>query len=386
MLIVIKVRLPKAAAAACAAAALAVALTLPSPVSARTVTDDNGDRVEVPERIERAVVTNIFPMASAVAVYTGRGDVIKGMHPSSWAAAKSGLLGEVFPDVLKADHAFMKGASVNLEALMALEPDVVLVNAADRRTIDMLRSAGLASYAVSTTKWDYDAMATFDAWMGALANLFPEADPEGAKKTALKAEVERLDALVRERTKDVKTDERPRAMFVVRMDERQIVTSGKRFFGDYWIREGAGRNVAEGVTGENANAVVSMEQVYAWDPEVVFLTNFTPVMPEDLLKGDAGKTSGQDWSEVSAVKTGRVYKMPLGFYRTFTPSAETPFTRLWVAAKLHPERFADVDLALEAKRFYRNAFGIELTDRQIEGILNPGAAAGQGVGANIRGR
>lgn len=386
MLNVIKVRLPKAAAAACAAAALAVALTLPSPVSARTVTDDNGDRVEVPERIERAVVTNIFPMASAVAVYTGRGDVIVGMHPSSWAAAKSGLLGEVFPEVLKADHAFMKGASVNLEALMALEPDVVLVNAADRRTIDMLRSAELAAYAVSTTKWDYDAMATFDAWMATLGNLFPEADPEGAKKAALKAEVERLDTLVRERTKDVKAEERPRAMFVVRMDERQIVTSGKRFFGDYWIREGAGRNVAEGVTGENANAVVSMEQVYAWDPEVVFLTNFTPVMPEDLLKGDAGKTSGQDWSEVAAVKTGRVFKMPLGFYRTFTPSAETPFTRLWVAAKLHPERFADVDLALEEKRFYRNAFGIELTDRQIEGILNPGAAAGQGVGANIRGR
>ena len=140
MLNVIKVRLPKAAAAACAAAALAVALTLPSPVSARTVTDDNGDRVEVPERIERAVVTNIFPMASAVAGYTGRGDVIVGMHPSSWAAAKSGLLGEVFPEALKADHAFMKGASVNLAALMALEPDVVMVSAADRRPHDMLSS------------------------------------------------------------------------------------------------------------------------------------------------------------------------------------------------------------------------------------------------------
>lgn len=63
MLNVIKVRLPKAAAAACAAAALALALTLPAPVSARTVTDDNGDRVEVPEKIERAVVTNIFPTA-----------------------------------------------------------------------------------------------------------------------------------------------------------------------------------------------------------------------------------------------------------------------------------------------------------------------------------
>ena len=77
MLNVMKVRLPKAAAAACAAAAvaLALALALPAPVSARTVTDDNGDRVEVPERIERAVVTNIFPMASAVVQWSILGTV-----------------------------------------------------------------------------------------------------------------------------------------------------------------------------------------------------------------------------------------------------------------------------------------------------------------------
>lgn len=354
-----------------------------SPALARTVTDDNGDKVEVPERIERAVVTNIFPLASAIAVYTNRGDVVVGMHPSSWDAAKSGLLGEVFPETLKADHAFMKGASVNMEAMMALDPDVVLVNAADRRTIDMIRSAGLSAYAVSTTKWDYDALATHAAWMKTLGELFPEADPEGAKKAAIDREVARIEKIIAERTKDLPEADVPSAMFVVRMDERQIVTSGKRFFGDYWIRKGAGRNVAEGVTGENANAVVSMEQVYAWNPDVLFLTNFTPVMPQDLIEG---KVSGQDWSDVAAVKAKRVHKMPLGFYRTFTPSAETPFTLLWVAAKLHPERFADVDLAAEAKHFYQNAFGITLTDAQIEGILNPGAAAGQGAGTNIRAR
>lgn len=362
-------------------AALLAAALLALPASARTVVDDNGDKVDVPEKIERAVVANIFPFASAVAVYTGRGDVIVGMHPSSWAAAKSGLLGEVFPDVLKADHDFMKGAALNIEALMALSPDVVFVNAADRRTIAMVRGAGLAAYAVSTTKWDYDPMATHAAWMKDLAELFPEADAAGKRAAAIEAESARIRALVDERTQ--RAAEKPRALFIVRMDERQIVTSGQRFFGDWWIRTAQGINAAHDIAGENANAVVSMEQVYAWNPDVIFITNFTPVMPQDLVNG---RVPGQDWSEVAAVQTGRVHKMPLGFYRTFTPSAETPLTLLWIAAKLHPEAFADVDLRSEAKTFYKNAFGLDLTDRQVDAILSPDAAAGRGAGTNIRGR
>lgn len=363
------------------AAALIVSMALSFAAAARTVDDDNGDAVEVPDRIERVVVTNIFPFASAVAVYTGRGDIIKGMHPSSWAAAKSGILGEVFPDILKADHSFMQGAALNIEALMALSPDIVFVNAADRRMIGMLRDAGLTAFAVSTTKWDYDPMATHQAWMNTLAELFPEADPDGRRQDALEAEIERIRSLIAQRT--AKSDAKLSALFIVRMDERQIVTSGQRFFGDWWIRDAGGVNAAHDVTSENANAVVSMEQIYAWNPDVVFITNFTPVQPEDLMQD---RLPGQDWSAVEAVMQGRVYKMPLGFYRTFTPSAETPFTLLWIAAHLHPQAFADIDLREEARRFYRSVFGLALTDRQIAGILHPDADAGLGAGVNLRGR
>ena len=71
-----------------------------------------------------------------------------------------------------------------------------------------------------------------------------------------------------------------------------------------------------------------MESIYAWNPDIVLLTNFTPLQPNDLIEG---RDAGRDWTSVKAVKDGRVYKMPLGLYRSFTPTADTPLTLLWLA-------------------------------------------------------
>ena len=129
----------------CALVCGALALAATS-AAARTVVDDNGTSVEIPDHVNRVVVTNILPLASAVTVFLNDGKTVVGMHPASYSAAKSGLLGKLYPDVLKADTSFMQGASLNVEALMALRPDLVLVNAPDKRTLDAVRNAGIPAF------------------------------------------------------------------------------------------------------------------------------------------------------------------------------------------------------------------------------------------------
>ena len=344
----------------------------------RIVVDDNGDKVEVPEKIERVVVTNILPLASAVAVYLNDGSRIVGMHPASYSAAKNGLLGELYPEVLKADTGFIQGASLNIEALMALKPDVVLVNAPDRRMIDMIRGAGLAAFGISPSKWHYDVIVTHNRWMQSLAQLFPEAKGKGELIEKKSLEIAKL---VKDRTQDIKREDRARMLFVFRYDAKSLVTSGKNFFGQYWCDAVAGINVAEGITADNSNAVIGMEEVYGYDPDVIFITNFTAALPEDLLKNKIG---GDDWSPVKAVREKRVYKMPLGIYRSYTPSADTPLTLLWMAKRVYPERFKDIDLTKEVKDYYQTVFGVTLTDRQVEGMFSPEAAASRGATGKTR--
>ena len=70
--------------------------------------------------------------------------------------------------------------------------------------------------------------------------------------------------------------------------------------------------------------------------------------------------------------------MPLGMYRSYTPGADTPVTLLWMAKTAYPEQFADIDILAETKAYYKEVFGVELTDAQAASIFAPDAEAGGG--------
>ena len=356
----------------CALVCGALALAATS-AAARTVVDDNGTSVEIPDHVNRVVVTNILPLASAVTVFLNDGKTVVGMHPASYSAAKSGLLGKLYPDVLKADTSFMQGASLNVEALMALRPDLVLVNAPDKRTLDAVRNAGIPAFGISPSKWHYDIIETHAQWMKSLSEIWPEHKGKG---DLIDSRSKAIAKMVADRTKDLRPEERSKVLFLFRYDARQIVTSGRNFFGQYWCDAVGARNVAESVTADNANAIVSMEQIYAWNPDVVFITNFTAATPADLFDN---KMAGHDWSDVKAVKDKRVYKLPLGIYRSYTPSADTPLTLLWIAKQVYPSRFADIDLTKEVKAWYKDVFGVTLTDADVDMMFNPGEGASTGA-------
>ena len=68
-----------------------------------TITDHGDNQVTLPRQIDRIVVTDIYPLPSVITVFLGSADKLVGIHPTSMSAAQSGLLGEIFPEILEAD-------------------------------------------------------------------------------------------------------------------------------------------------------------------------------------------------------------------------------------------------------------------------------------------
>ncbi|MEG2213787.1 MAG: ABC transporter substrate-binding protein, partial [Clostridiales bacterium] len=295
-----------------------------------------------------------------------------GISPASMGAAENGILGELFPEILQAKTSFMQGKDLNIEELLLLKPDVVFYNAADTAMGQALTNAGFGAVAVSTSKWDYDILETYRQWIALLSQVFPDYD--------ISAEVDsysqQIYDLVQERTAVLTETEKKKILFLFKYDDTQMVTSGKHFFGQFWCDAVNGVNVAESLTVDNDNAVITMEQVYAWNPDVIFITNFTPAMPEDLYQNKIG---ANQWQSVPAVQQKQVYKMPLGSYRTYTPGVDTPITLLWVAKSVYPELFADIDIAQKVAEYYSSLYGVELTADQIDRMLNPGVEAAAGI-------
>ena len=334
-----------------------------------TVTDHADRTVEVPTNPEKVAILGIYPLASMLSVYLNSAETIVAMEPASANAAKNSVLIDLYPEIGNITTDILSGEDLNIEALVALEPEVVYYNAADKADLEKLENAGLTAVAFSPTKWKFDVVETYRQWIGLLDQIYPSSSKNAKLVDQYSTDIYNM---IQETVAGVEQPQK--ILFLYQYDENAMITSSSRFFGEWWAKAAGGVNVASDVQAETANAKITMENVYEWNPDVIFITNFTKAIPEDLYSNAIGT---DDWSTVKAVQDHRVYKMPMGTYRTYTPSSDTPMTLLWMAQAVYPELFADVDVRAEVKDYYSQLFGITLTDDQIDRMYTPNAAASE---------
>lgn len=334
-----------------------------------TITDHADRTVTVPTNPDNVIILDILPLPSVLTVFLNSAETIKAMEPASMNAAKNGILSELYPEILNVRTDIMDGEDVNVETLLSMEPQIVFYNAGNKALGEKLENAGLTAVGVSPTKWKYDCIETYDQWIGLLSEIYPDK----GKMEEVSAYSNEIYDRIKEKTADIPEEERKKILFLFQYDDKKMITSGSSFFGQWWCDAVGAVNVANGVTADNSNAVITMEQVYEWNPDMIVITNFTQTMPDDLYNNAVGS---DDWSTVAAVQNHEVYKMPLGTYRTYTPGVDTPMTLQWLAKKAYPDLFADVDLAEEVRNYYNELYGITVTDEQMEAMYNPAKEAG----------
>lgn len=332
-----------------------------------TITDHADRTVEVPTNPEKVAILGIYPLASMLSVYLNSAETIVAMEPASASAAKNSVLIDLYPEIGDITTDILTGEDLNIEALVALQPEVVYYNAADQADLEKLENAGITAVAFSPTKWKFDVIETYRQWISLLDQIYPSSSKNAKLVDRYSTDIYNM---IQETVADVA--EPQKILFLYQYDENAMITSSSRFFGEWWAKAVGGVNVASDVQAETANAKITMENVYEWNPDVIIITNFTKATPDDLYNNAIGS---DDWSTVKAVQDQRVYKMPLGTYRTYTPSSDTPMTLLWLAQAVYPELFADIDVKAEVKDYYSQLFGITLTDAQIEKMYTPNAAA-----------
>jgi len=123
---------------------------------------------------------------------------------------------------------------------------------------------------------------------------------------------------------------------------------------------GAKNVVPAGASGGNL-ADVSMEQVLAWQPDVIITidANFMAAVGSDPL-----------WLGIKAVKEKRVYlapRFPFGWVDE-PPGPNRIMGLRWMAKLLYPRLFPE-DLRAETKRFYELFYHETITDAQLDQLL-----------------
>lgn len=189
----------------------------------RVVIDHDGEKVTIPAVVNRVAIVSIYPLPSVTTVFLGSSEKIVGIPPASLGAAKAGLLGELFPDILTKPTSFTTGEDVNIEELLNLNPDVVFCSASDAKAKDAIKNAGIPCVAFSVNKWNYNILETYDGWIDLLSQVFPE----NTKTDKVSAYSKQVYDEIQAKVSAIPDAKKKKVLFLFQYNDKTIVTSGK---------------------------------------------------------------------------------------------------------------------------------------------------------------
>jgi iron complex transport system substrate-binding protein len=315
----------------------------------RQVTDASGRVVTLPANVMR--VADPWHANNAMVLMLGGADKLVA---TSQQAKRQPWLRRLYPRIDQVPAAFNAAGDVNLETLIGARPDVILM-----------------AYDGSMPRW----FAAMDAYHIPVV-LMPNTSLDGLKETALLTGevlgpsesataheyVRYFDAniaRVLKITGKLAAGARPK---VLHTSSAGILTAdGLHTVIDDWINIAGGVNAA---TVSGNGRPVTMEQVAAWNPDVIIVGSAPNPQNRQAILDDPR------WREINAVKNGKVFVNPSGAYLWDRHSAEAALQVLWAAKVLHPAEFADIDVRKETKLFYEKFFHYELSDAEVASILN----------------
>ncbi len=318
----------------------------------RTFTDQIGREVKVPDKVDRIVV--LQHQTLNLLVQMNATDKIVGVM-SNWKQQLGSNYARLAPELVsKASLGDL--THVDAEKLVALHPQVVFVtNYAPQEMIDKISSLGIPAVAISLRHDDEGEKNKLNPRMAdeeqayvkglyegimLIGNIINK--PEEAK--ALIKATENGRNIVSERLQNLPEEKRIRAY----MANPELTTYGSGKYTGLMMKHAGAVNVAASTI--KGFKQVSMEQVIAWNPQVIFVQNRYPGVVNEIRLNP-------QWQVIDAVKNHRVYLMPEYAKAWGYPMPEAMgIGELWMAKKLYPEKFNDVDMHKIANDWYRKFY------------------------------
>ncbi|MCU6663499.1 ABC transporter substrate-binding protein [Silvania hatchlandensis] len=338
-------------------ALLSLLVVIPlSAEASRQITDQIGRQVTIPDDVNRVVV--LQHQTLNLLVQMNASDKIVGIL-ANWKQQLGEGYARLAPE-LNQKATLGDLTHVDAEKLVALHPQVVFVtNYAPQEMIDSISSLGIPVVAISLRHDPAGENAKMNPTLADEEQAYDQGLREGItligdiinKPKEAKALNDATFAgrkMVRDRLKDIPAENRIRAY----MANPELTTYGSGKYTGLMMAHAGALNVAAATV--KGFKTVSMEQVIAWNPQVIFVQDRYPSVVDEI------KHSPQ-WQVIDALKNQRVYLMPDYAKAWGYPMPEAMgIGELWMAKKLYPAKFQDVDMQKVAndwyQRFYRTNY------------------------------
>ena len=309
----------------------------------RTITDSLGRVVEIPENVESVVCVGVG--ALRYTCYMGAQDLVIGVEDYEVKAGMTRLYNYVNFDKFKDLPVIGTNGEPYTEEIINLAPDVIVMSkSASVEADDLQAKTGTPVVVVpgSDTTLDQNAYDTI--------RILGELYGKQTRAAELTAYLENIQKDLDNRTKDIADSEKP-----------SVYVGGVSFKGHHGFEgteAGYGpfelihaNNLAD-TTGKSGAFNIDLEQVLAWDPDIIFVDfNGMTLINEDYAK------NSDYYNALTAVQEGKVYSQIS--FRSSASNLETALADAYYAAcVIYPQQFADVDPVAKAGEIFEMLLGV----------------------------
>ena len=248
-------------------------------------------------------------------------------------------------------------ANLNLETLLTADPQVV-IDLGDKKcdmAADLDALQAQIGIPVIFIEADLPHMA---AAFRTLGSLLSGKEDRGEELAQL---VDRTTAMAAENAAKITDDRKVRAMYTTGEDGLGTNAAGSVQAQVLDMVGVENAVVVEDVSSKGGGNVISLEQLYNFDPDVIL---FADGSIYDTVADDAA------WSQLTAISSGRYYKVPGSPYSWLSgpPSMNMILGVWWLGNLIYPEIY-DYDMAEITQELYKTLWGYELSSEEVTGLL-----------------
>jgi len=299
-----------------------------SVLAGEVITDMAGREVELPKEVNRIVTS--YRSATQFVFCLGVQDKLVASDLSFERISLFQKLynGEKLPNVGSKRH------GLNLEQILEVDPDLVILfpHNDGPKVADKLEEFNIASIIIEPESYQKIREAT-----QILGRAF------GVEKRALDVidQYDRINAIVADRNKI----EGEKSVYFANSD--LFDTVGKNMLQTSMIELAGGINPAKEV--KDGFIKTSLEELMNWDPDYIVVSQYYSGTIEELA-------NRVELQALKAVKNGNIYRFPSKVEPWDFPSPSSYLGIVWLAEKLYPEKYTDLDIEQVVEKYYNTLY------------------------------
>lgn len=316
----------------------------PTPI---TITDALGRQVSLPAAPQRIVITGkaLVMIADAVYTFPEAPDRIVGIGNAGQGS--SNFIALIDPDY--AQKAVLEN-NAGAEQIAALQPDLVLLKSYLAESV----GAPIEAIGISVIYVDFETPEQYTRDLAILGQVFQNESRAAEVSAIYQAQAE----LIQQTISGIAV--RPRVLMLYYSDKDGSVAFNVPPLGwmqTQMVQMAGGDPVWADANLSNGWTQVTLEQIAAWDAEQIFIISYN-TDPSEVV---AGLQNDPNWQALRAVQENKLYAFPADLYSWDQPDTRWILGLTWLAGRLHPELFPELDMVAEAQNFYQNLYGLDAT-------------------------